>query len=92
MRKAERLIIGKIQRGREIDREIVAQSILRERRTVPIGDLSTRRGDIEDVSPRQFLRLEGRDDRLLDRALESEIAGCCRRPSRRENAAAGAGC
>ena len=62
MRKFQGLIVVKFKRGWKIDREIVGQSVLRERRAVSIGNLSARRRDIEDVGAREFLRLEGRND------------------------------
>jgi hypothetical protein len=58
MREVERLGIAKLQWSRKIDREIIAQLILRERCAVTIGDLAARSGDIENVSARQFLCLE----------------------------------
>src|SRR5437016_10001285 len=75
MRKLESLIVVKVQRGWKTDRQIVAQSILRERRTVAIGNLSTRRRDIEDVSAREFLRLEGRNNFLVERRLRDFFRG-----------------
>src|SRR6476620_5463517 len=69
MRKFQGLIVVKFKRGWKIDRQIVGQPVLRERRAVPIGNLSTRRRDIEDVSAREFLRFEGRNDFLLERRL-----------------------
>ena len=75
MRKLQSLIVVKVQRGWKTNRQIVAQSILRERRTVPIGNLSTRRGDVEDVSAREFLRLEGRNNFLVERRLRYFFRG-----------------
>src|SRR5437773_4521332 len=75
MRKLQSLIVVKVQRGWKTNRQIVAQSILRERRTVPIGNLSTRRGDVEDVSAREFLRLEGRNNFLIERRLRYLFRG-----------------
>jgi len=43
MGEVERLGIVKFQRSRKIDREIIAQLILRERRAITIGDLTARR-------------------------------------------------
>ena len=63
--EAECLRIGKIKRRREIDGEIVAEPILRERFAVAVCNLAARRWNIEDVSAREFLRLECRDDRLF---------------------------
>src|SRR4029077_3168179 len=67
MREVERLGIAKLQWSRKIDREIIAQLILREGCAVAIGDLAARSGDIENVSARQFLRLEGGNDLLIKR-------------------------
>src|SRR5207237_10409642 len=67
MREVERLGIAKLQRSRKIDREIIAQLILREGCAVTIGNLAARSGDIENVSARQFLCLERRNDLLIKR-------------------------
>src|SRR6266487_5855781 len=50
MREVERLGILKFQRRRKVDREIIAQLVLRERRAITIGNLAARSGDIENVS------------------------------------------
>ena len=63
--KIHRLRTGKIQRRGKIDDEIVAESVLRQRRAAAVCDLPTRRGNIEDVSARELLRLECRDNRLF---------------------------
>src|SRR4030095_7604211 len=76
--KRERLRVGKIERRREADREIVGNFVLRERQAVAIGDLPARRRDVENVSARELLRLERRDDRLVFR-----ISGSARRWRRR---------
>ena len=65
MREAERLRVGKIKRGGKIDREVVAELVLRERHAVTIGDLAARCGNIQNVGPRQFLRLKCRNDRFF---------------------------
>src|SRR5437868_11882847 len=67
MRKVERLGIAKLQWSRKIDREIIAQLILREGCAVAIGDLAARSRDIENVSARQFLCLERGNDLLIKR-------------------------
>src|SRR5215208_666476 len=54
MGEVERLGILKFQRSRKIDREIIAQPVLRERRAITIGNLATRSRDIENVSAREF--------------------------------------
>ena len=53
--KNEHLDVGKIQGRRINDGERITEFVLRERFAVAIGDLSTRRGNIEHVCPRQFL-------------------------------------
>ena len=58
MRESERLRIGEIERGREIDREIVAQFVLRERRAIAVGDLAARGRNVEHVSARLLLRFQ----------------------------------
>ena len=70
-RKADRLRIGKIERCREIDRQIVTDLILRKRRAVAVCDLAARRRYIENVSARQLLRLECWNDRLFFGRLAS---------------------
>ena len=67
MREVERLGIAKLQWSRKIDREIIAQLILREGCAVTIGDLAARSGDIENVSARQFLCLERGNDLFIKR-------------------------
>ena len=67
LRKVERLRIGKIQRCREINDEIITEPILCERRAVAICDLPTWSRNIENVSACQLLRLERRDNRLFFR-------------------------
>ena len=89
MRETERLRVGKIERRREIDREIVTELVLRERHAVAIDDLAARRGDIEDVSARQLLRFVSRDDRLLGlrrrrRTWRLLGDGCCDGQRRQE--------
>jgi hypothetical protein len=68
VRISEQLRIGKIERRREADRQIVAQAILRQRQTIAVGDQPARRRDIENVSPRQLLSLESWDDGFLERS------------------------
>src|SRR5213592_407364 len=63
MREVERLGILKFQRSRKVDREIIAQLVLRERRAITIGNLAARSGDIENVSARVF------EFRMLERFL-----------------------
>ena len=75
MRKFQGLAVVKLKWGWKIDRQTVAESVLRERRTVAIGNLSTRRRDIEDVSAREFLRLEGRNNFLVERRLRDFFRG-----------------
>src|SRR5450432_648634 len=65
-REDHHLCVGKVEWGREINREIVAQLVLGERYAIAVGDLPPRRRDVEDVGARLFLRLEGRFDRLLE--------------------------
>src|SRR6476661_3541160 len=65
LRKAERLRIGKIQRRREVDNQIVTEPILCQRRAVAVCDLPTWSGNIENIGACQLLRLERRDNRLL---------------------------
>src|SRR5439155_22991805 len=66
MREVERLGIVKFQRSRKIDREIIAQLVLRERSAITIGNLAARSGDIANVSAREFLCLECRDNLFVD--------------------------
>ena len=54
VRKIQRLPVGKIERSRVIDREIVTDLILRERGAISIGDLSARRRNIKDVGSSHF--------------------------------------
>src|SRR5437867_11231874 len=67
MREVERLGIVKFQRSRKIDREIIAQLVLRERSAITIGNLAARSGDIENVSPCEFLCLECWNDLFIER-------------------------
>jgi len=73
MREVERLGIAKLQWSRKIDREIIAQLILREGCAVTIGDLAARSGDIENVSARQFLCLERGNDFLIKRGRRWDL-------------------
>ncbi len=94
LREGEQLRIGEIERRREIDREIVAEPVLRERLAVAIRDLSARRGNIEHVGARELLRLEGGNDRLFERrcvrrgrrAFRLRVSLGHGQPSRREQA------
>ena len=70
-REAQQLRIGKIERRRVTDREIVTQPVLRERCAVSIRDLTARRGNVENVSARELLRFECRNDRPLQTAKRS---------------------
>ncbi len=63
--EAEHLRVGKIKRRREIDGEIVAEPILRERLAIAVCDLAARCRNVEDVSAREFLRLKGGLDCFL---------------------------
>ena len=65
--ETQQLRVRKIERRRETDRETVTQPILRERRPVSIGDLTSRGGNVENVSARELLRFECRNDRFLKR-------------------------
>ena len=65
--EVQRLRIGKIKRSKEVDNEIVTESILRERRAIAVCDLPTRSRNIENVGARQLLRLERRNNRLFFR-------------------------
>ena len=65
--ETQQLRVRKIERRRETDREIVTQPILRERHAVSIRDLTSRGGNVEDVSARKLLRFECRNDRFLKR-------------------------
>src|SRR6478672_9645012 len=67
MREVERLGIAKLEWSRKIDREIIAQLILRQGCAVTIGDLAARSGDIENVSARQFLCLERGNNLFIKR-------------------------
>src|SRR5262249_6446255 len=67
LRKTERFLVRKIQRGWKSDDEIVTEPILRERRAVAVRDLPAWRRNIEYVSARELLRLERRDNRLFFR-------------------------
>src|SRR5207248_2570088 len=69
MREVERLGIVKFQRSRKIDREIIAQLVLRERSAITIGNLAARSGDIENVSAREILCLECRNNLVVDGGL-----------------------
>src|SRR5204863_9421511 len=62
MREVERLGIIKFQRSRKIDREVIAQLVLRERRAITIGNLAARSRDIENVCAREFLSFEWWND------------------------------
>ena len=64
-RKRQRLRVRKFERRREIEGEIVAQFVLRQRHAVPIHDLAAGRGNIENVRARQLLRFVGGHDRLV---------------------------
>src|SRR5205085_7948169 len=66
MGEVERLGIVKFQRSRKIDREIIAQLILRERGAITIGDLTARSGDIENICAREFLCLECGNNLLVN--------------------------
>ena len=63
--KAKCLRIGKIKRRREIDGEIVAEPILRERFAIAVCDLAARRWNIKDVSAREFLCFKRRHNCFL---------------------------
>ena len=63
--KAKCLRIGKIKRRREIDGEIVAEPILRERFAIAVCDLAARRCNIKDVSARELLCFKRRHNCFL---------------------------
>src|SRR5437868_10931390 len=82
MREVERLRIAKLQWSRKIDREIIAQLILREGCAVPIGDLAARSGNIENVGTREFLSLKCWNNFFIKRGRgwlrRGRGAGSCR--------------
>ena len=64
---AERLGIQKIQRRWKIDDQVVTKPVLRQWRSITVCDLPAWSWHIENISAREFLRLESRDDGLFFR-------------------------
>ena len=62
MREIEHLLVVKLERRRKINSQVVAESVLGERRAVPIGDLSARGRNIENISAGKLLRFKRRDN------------------------------
>src|ERR1051326_1163823 len=75
MSKLQGLIIVKFQRRWKTNRQIVAQSVLGERSAVAVDNLSARCRNIEDVSAREFLRLESRDNFLIESRFRRSSRG-----------------
>ncbi len=65
--EAEHLRVGKIKRRGEIDGEIVAEPILRERLAIAVCYLAAWRRNVEDVSARELLCFKGGLDCFLFR-------------------------
>src|SRR6266513_647898 len=82
MREIEHLLVFKFKGRRKIDGQVVAEPVLSERRAVPIGDLSARSRNIEDVSAGKLLCLKCRDNVFVDRGGR-RFGRCGRRGSGR---------
>src|SRR5438477_7289524 len=67
MREIKHLLVLKFKGRRKIDSQVVAEPVLGERRAIPIGDLSARSRNIEDVSAGKLLRLKCRDNIFVNR-------------------------